>query len=129
MDGGWIHSRVAGVLAATALMIVGIAAVLGVTGLVPAFTANRGFLQLFVAVPLACLLVALLLSWTGVLRPDQLVWAPVPSVLLVALGASLLDLLIDGWPAVIAIAGLITVPWMLGLAVGTVVGEAREEGR
>lgn len=90
-----------------------------ISGMLPAFAENRGFLQLVVAIPLACLLSGSIVSFLGVLSPSHLLWALAPVVLLIVTGALLLDAGMASLPWVLALSGFVAVPWMVGVAAGT----------
>lgn len=112
-DSTWLGAAI------SACIILGtIAVAYFVSGQFPAFADNRGFFQLVVAIPLACLISALMVAFLGILNQSQMLWALVPVVALVFVGALLLDAGVQSLPWVIALSGFIVVPWMVGVAAG-----------
>jgi hypothetical protein len=112
-----IRSTAAGtILGALAIMGAGLGAI-WISGMFAAFSANRGFLQLVLAVPLALLATAGTLAFWRVLTPRQMLWAilAVEALILYGIGA------FGGfraWPWLVAISAALVVPWLVGLAIG-----------
>lgn len=114
-DSKWL-----GTILGTVIILVTVAVAYYLSGMLPNFAQNRGFLQLVVAIPLACLLSALVVSFTGVLEPAHLMWALAPVIVVIGVGALLLDAGVAALPWVLATSGFVAVPWMVGVAAGTV---------
>ena len=100
------------------MILLTIGGALLVSGQFTAFAQNRGFLQLVIAIPLACLLASVGVAFLGVFRPAQMLWALAPVVVLILVGAGFLDVGVAALPWVMALSGFVVVPWMVGTAVG-----------
>ena len=113
-DSTWLGAAI------SACIIIGtIAVAYFVSGAFPAFAGNRGFLQLVVAIPLACLISALAVAFLGILNQSQLMWALAPVLVFIGAGALMMDAGVASLPWVFALSGFIVVPWMVGVAAGT----------
>lgn len=100
-------------------MVLAVLGAVWVTGYVEAFSANRGLLQLLVAIPLASLLAAGALAFCGVLTRPQMLWAMLPVAGLIALGIGALGPGYRAWPWLLALGVAVFVPWIAGLSIGT----------
>ena len=121
---GRIRSLPAGA-ALGALCLAGSAlAAIWLSGYSETFSGDRGRLQLLVAIPLASLLTAGLLTVTRVLTLRQAAWAMLPVGALL-LGASLLEVGYLVWQWALVIGAALFVPWSMGALTGVRIARRR----
>jgi hypothetical protein len=121
----WVGSTAAGAVLAAAAMVVSVVGAIWLTGYFEAFGANRGFLQLVVAIPGASLLTSVGLSFSGMLTRTQMLWAmaPVEGLILAAAGAFGADFVALYWVLVAHV--VVFIPWLAGIAAGSLSGWGR----
>lgn len=114
-----VRSTPAGAALGAAAIVAAASAAIVVSGRIPAFSANRGLLQLVVAIPLALLATAAALAYVRVLTRAQMLWAMLPVAALVLLGAGAFELGYRAWGWVLALDAVMFVPWVAGMMVGS----------
>lgn len=113
------RSTLAGAFLGAVLIVAATAAAVGVSGHFEIFRQDRGFLQLLIAIPVACLATAGGLAFLGVLSSSQMMWAMVPVGGLILLGSGLLGPGYRAWPWALGIGAVVLVPWAVGVWIGS----------
>jgi hypothetical protein len=119
-----IRSTVAGAALGALVMVVAVLGAVWATGYLPAFARDRGFLQLVLAIPLACLATAAALTYFRVLSVPQLFWAMLPVEGLILLVSGVMGLELEVLPWTLPISAAVFVPWIGGALIGRSVGRS-----
>lgn len=100
-------------------MIAAVLVAIWLSGHFEAFGRDRGLLQFVVAIPAASLFTAGGLAYFRVLTSAQMLRAMLPVAVLILFGVGALGPGWAAWPWVLAIGGVMFLPWIVGLVVGS----------
>lgn len=114
-------SKLVGAILGAIALVGAIAFAITVTGYIDAFSRDRGFLQLVLAIPVAALVTSAGTASVGLLRPGQLLWAMVPLEALILGGVGVFGGGFVAWYWAAVANVVVFVPWLLGIAIGSVV--------
>lgn len=116
-----VESELNGAILGAVALAGGVLFAIAVTGYIDAFSRDRGFLQLVLAIPVASLVIAAGASAFGLLGPSQLLWAMAPVEVLIFAGTGLFggDFVAWYWAAVANV--VLFVPWLAGVGAGTMI--------
>jgi len=111
------RSAVAGALVGALLLLLAVLIAIETSVRLPAFARDRGLLQLAVAIPAACFIMAGFLSCLRLLSTPQMMWAMLPvEVAILAVAAFGFEPRILPWT--LAISAALFPPWVAGALAG-----------
>ena len=122
-------SRLRGPLVGAVALVGTVALALSVSGRFPLFAQNRGLLQLVVAIPAACFVVAAALTHLGVLRVSDVAWSLVPAAALLLVLGYVMLLEAATLPALLLAGGAAGIPWLAGAWAAATLGKRKARRR